>query len=114
MYFTIGLNYARLLLEKMQAEYAEFTNELANKSPKEVIDAAYEIVYKKEILMLFESEEGFAEDHYPALLEMDYPLDYLYHAWLKADVSVVDDLKAALKSDLDYHFPTTQKERCRP
>lgn len=107
MYFTVGLNYARLLLEKMQAEYKNFIAVSKKKTADEVINSAYEIAYKKEILMLFESEEGFAEEHYPTLLEMDYPLDFLYNSWLKSDISVVDDLKAALKSDLDYHFPVT-------
>lgn len=95
------------LISKIQAEYENFTAALAKKTPVEVFESAYEITYKKEILMLFESEEGFLEEYYPALLEMEYPLDFLYNSWLKADVSVIDDLKDALKSDLDYHFPVT-------
>jgi len=86
-----------LLFEKMQAELDSFIAELKTKPPSEMIEFAYELTYKEDILQSFDFD---FEGNYPltneqakALLSLKHPLDYLYQEWLDYDDSVLDTLR---------------------
>ncbi len=83
--------------EKMQAELDSFIAELKTKPPSEMIEFAYELTYKEDILQSFDFD---FEGNYPltneqakALLSLKHPLDYLYQEWLDYDDSVLDTLR---------------------
>lgn len=83
---------------KMQNEYDAFIKELKEKSPKELVEAAYEIVYKQDILYLFEDNDSpISDEQIKALLGKKYPLDALYQGWLETDLSVMEDLRISVK-----------------
>ena len=85
---------------KMDKEYKEFIKSLKQKTPDEIIEAAYEKVMKKNILCCIE-EENFP--HYKAkpLLTLDYPLDSIYQQWLSSDDSFLDMLRDAIDATVD-------------
>lgn len=77
----------------------EFCNDITG-IEKSVIDRAYEIVIKKELLRLFGDPEinnqYFRDDGYDyvqlcnELNQLKYPLTYLYERWLKKDGDIID------------------------
>lgn len=96
--------------EKMQAELDRFIAELKTKSPDEIIESAYELTYKEDILQSFDFElDGncpLSNEQAKALLSLKHPLDYLYQEWLDYDDSVLDTLRQrnalAIKKQTEY------------
>lgn len=105
--------------EKMQAELDSFIEELKTKPPSEIIESAYELTYKEDILQSF----GFDfEGNYPltneqakALLSLKFPLDYFYQEWLDYDGSVLDTLRQsndlAIDKQLEHLKSRADKEK---
>ena len=93
----------------MKMEYDEYIHKMEILPPKEIIKNAYEIVYKYEILYMFETEDCYyriydpvdGQRPYKKLLEMDYPLDYLYQKWIDWDGSVIEELESSIRFALD-------------
>ena len=81
------------LYEKMKNELNELKTELKSKPPDEIIQSAYELVTKEDILSVFEIEEDFDLQEYKALLKTKKPLEYLYQEWLDYDGSVMDAIR---------------------
>lgn len=94
----------------MQAELDSFIAELKMKPPDEIIEFAYELTYKEDILESFDFDfEGnypFSNEQAKALLSLKHPLDYLYQEWLDYDGSVLDTLRQsnalAIENQVDY------------
>jgi hypothetical protein len=84
------------LYNKLSAEYAAFIGRLEGLTPQKIIDAAYESVFKADILMCFEYGDGFSERQIAALLALEAPLDELYRNWLDTDASYMDDLSDSI------------------
>lgn len=74
-----------LVYEKIKAEYDHFINDLKTKPPSDIVEAAYEIVYKDDILSRFEWEDFLDEEEYSEILKLDNALEYFYNAWLDSD-----------------------------
>ena len=105
--------------EKMQAELDRFIKELKTKSPDEIIESAYELTYKEDILQSFDFElDGncpLSNEQAKALLSLKHPLDYLYQEWLDYDSSVLDTLRQsnalAIENQVDYIKIRTDKDK---
>lgn len=105
--------------QKMQAELDSFIEELKTKPPSEIIESAYELIYKQDILQSFDFD---VDGNYPltneqakALLSLKYPLDYLYQEWLDYDGSVLNTLRQsndlAIKKQTEYLKIRADKEK---
>ena len=81
------------LYEKMKNELNELKTELKSKPPDEIIQSAYELATKEDILTIFEVEENFELKDYKALLKTKKPLEYLYQEWLNYDGSEMDSIR---------------------
>ena len=92
--------------EKVQREFDEYIADIKTKSPEEIVEAAYEITYKQEILCMFECEGAFNDKQSVAILKTKNALDYLYNEWLDYDGSVCDTLRdcvdLAIENQIDY------------
>lgn len=55
--------------EKINREMKEYLAEIKTKSPEEIVEAAYEITYKQEILCMFECEGAFNDKQSLAILK---------------------------------------------
>lgn len=80
----------------MQRELDTFIADLKSKPSADMIEFAYELVYKEDILQSFDFE---LTDNYPlsneqakVLLTMKNPLDYFYQEWIDYDNSTLDML----------------------
>lgn len=108
--------------DKMQAELDEFIAELKTKSSSEIIECAYELIYKEDILQSFDFDfkerNPLTNEQAKALLSLKNPLDYLYQEWLEYDGSVLDTLRLsndfAIDKQIEHLKSRAEKEReCR-
>ena len=99
--------YKTVLFYKMQNELNQREMELLCLSPREILKAAFELTYKREILFLFgESSPDFLSDEViKQLCGLKYPLDTLYLTWLKEDSSVSDMMRSCVESYCQDRFP---------
>ncbi len=72
------------LNEKVEQEYASFKKELEQKSPKEIIEKAYELVVKQEIKDELK-EKNLTKDELKALLKEKDLLSECYEDWRNSD-----------------------------
>jgi hypothetical protein len=82
---------------------------LEQKTPQEIMDAAYEIVLKADILCLLESHD-MSKKEISVLLTMEKPLGSIYTGWMNNDHShmdllqqTMDDLIDKQEHSLTYH-----------
>jgi len=94
------------LCEKMSAEYKDFLDEMKSKPASDVLEAAYEKVFKEDLLLTIESG-WFSDEEITALLSLDTPLAELYWNWLDTDVSYMD----MLRDSVDDYAGAIIKER---
>ena len=72
------------VLDKIKNEYDKYINFLKSKNADFIIENAYEIVFKKQIVSEVEHRE-FSSDEIRALNKHNGILDELYSEWLKTD-----------------------------
>lgn len=97
--------------EKVKREFDDYIADIKTKSPAEIVEAAYEITYKQEILNMFEWKGAFTNAQSRAILRTKKPLDMLYQEWLNYDGSIVDMLKDSVMQALEKeikHFKVKQ------
>ena len=80
------------LIEKAKDEYEAFIDELKLLDKGEIIDKAYEIVAKTDILALIQCVD-FSPESLDTLLRLDKPLSTIYSKWLETDSSEMDELR---------------------
>lgn len=87
--------------DKLKKELDDLKSELKTKSPDEIIQSAYELVAKEDIIMAFECEESFDLSEYKTLLKTKKPLDYLYQEWLKFDSLEMNYLQESIHNSIE-------------
>lgn len=88
------------LYEKMYAEQQKFVNELKNSTPELVIECAYELVIREDILLYL--EENDLEPHQcRALLKEKEPLSKLFLAWENHEGNHMDEIRDCIENKAD-------------
>ncbi len=85
------------LIKKLEKEYNEFKEMYMSLSPKEMVDRAYELVVKQELLDSFNYDMGYDKEEIQALLKQDNLLQQAYDEWLDTD----GNLRSALEFSVD-------------
>ncbi len=75
------------LYDRMKAENGEYLRHLKTLSPDEIIENAYQIAYRENILYIFEDETDLPEKRLRILLAQEKPLAMLYDDWCNRDVN---------------------------
>lgn len=75
------------LIKRIHEEHAEFLRELKKQPVDKIIDRAYEICYREELISMLECMY-FDEEQMDKLLRLPNPVGFLYVEWLKVDASV--------------------------
>lgn len=88
-------DYNTLLHEKMKQEYNEFIEELKQMSTEQIIEHAYEKVFKEEFLNECEATV-LEQQEAKALYLQKHPLDRIYRDWLDNDFSYMDIIRDTL------------------
>ena len=113
MRFLNGCIYKAMLFYKMENELNQLEKELLCQSPKEILKSAYELTFKRELLLLFgESSTDFlTEDIIRQLYGLEYPLQALYLAWLKEDSSELEMLRSFVVAYCQDSFKASQNRQ---
>lgn len=113
MRFLKEWSYKALLFYKMENELNQLEKELLCQSPKEILKSAYELTYKRELLLLFgESSTDFLQEGMiRQLYGMEYPLQALYLAWLKVDSSELEILRSFVGAYCQDRFKASRNHQ---
>ena len=91
---------ARLLYDKAQTELAAYLENMKTRPPQEIINSAYQIVNKQDLLMILEYAE-FTPAELTVLSELEHPLQVLYEEWLPVEDRHMEELRDSVQSYLD-------------
>lgn len=85
-----------LLYERMSQENKEFLDDLKTKPADDIIQHAYEIACRDNLLMLFENETDLSPKQLETLLKFEQPLAALYDDWLGRDTDDMDNFRNSI------------------
>lgn len=88
------------LYNKLNTELQEYIASLKSSTPELVIEQAYELVIKEDIVMSLENED-IEPKRCRALLKEKKPLDKLYNAWENTDSVHMDEIRDIVSSYAD-------------
>lgn len=91
---------ALMLYDKALAELNTYLENMKTRPPQEIINSAYQIVNKQDLLMILESAE-FTPAELNVLNELDHPLQVLYEEWLPVEDRHMEELRDSVQSYLD-------------
>ena len=91
---------AQMLYDKALAELNTYLENMKTKPPQEIINSAYQIVNKQDLLMILESAE-FTPAELNVLNGLDHPLQVLYEEWLPVEDRHMEELRDSVQSYLD-------------
>lgn len=96
------------LYDRVSEELEAFKAELLDKSPQDIIENAYAIVIREDIVSEIECGGQYSDEQYKALLRLKYPLDTLYNEWMDTDCSQMEMIREVI-----YDFSKEEAERHR-
>jgi len=92
----------------MQKEYNDFIEEMKNNEPQFVVNNAYQIVIKEELVAMFYPEsEQYSVDEIKALNKTKNPLEELYQGWMDSDAGI----HSVLEDNVSNTIEEIQKEQ---
>jgi hypothetical protein len=94
-YFVDAPTPNDLLYEKLTREMDDFIDGLKEKSKDEILVAAFEKVWREEILMTFETSY-YSDAECAAMMKLPNALGTLYSAWMDMDSDYLEDLRGCI------------------
>ena len=91
---------AQTLYDKALTELNTYLEDMKTKPPQEIINSAYQIVNKQDLLMILESAE-FTPAELNVLNGLDHPLQVLYEEGLPVEDRHMEELRDSVQSYLD-------------
>lgn len=102
------MDIRKKLYEKMQKEYKDFIEEMKNNEPQFIVNNAYQIVIKEELVAMFYPEsEQYDIDEIKALNKTKNPLEELYQGWMDSDAGI----HSVLEDNVSDTIEEIQKEQ---
>jgi len=102
------MDVRKKLYEKMQKEYNDFIEEMKNNEPQFIVNNAYQIVIKEELVAMFYPEsEQYDIDEIKALNKTKNPLEELYQGWMDSDAGI----HSVLEDNVSDTIEEIQKEQ---
>lgn len=86
--------------ERMENEFDAMHDQLLNEKSQVIIENAYQIVMKQDILIEMEDHD-FSEAQLRVLSELDHPLDALYQEWIENDYGHMEQLRGCVTEYAD-------------
>ena len=81
-----------LLYQKASKEQETYYDELRKMTPEQIIEKAYEIVMREDIMIVFE-DDSLSDKQVEALAKLEYPLSACYDEWQDTDVTYMDRIR---------------------
>lgn len=86
------------LYEKMAQENEEYLAKMKTKPAEEIINSAYQIAWRENVLLLFEDSTELNPRQLQLLVDLSSPLATLYDEWLSEDSSELGALRDSISS----------------
>lgn len=99
------------LHEKMLAENEAYLADMKTRPVDEIIQSAYQIAWRENMLYLFESTTSLTPRQLEVLLELEQPLSELYDRWLGQDSQEMDLLRGCLENHADHILERKAEEK---
>ena len=93
------------LAERVQRELAAFREDILNKSPQEIYDAAYQVIIKSDIAECF-SDVDYSPQAAKALMKSPNLLQDIYEEWIGREDSHMDELRQTVADFKSYMVKT--------
>lgn len=100
------------LYEKMKSEQAEFMDNLLNSSPETIVEYAYEMIIREDILLSLEENE-LTLKQCKALLKEKEPLSKLFGAWEKHEGDHMKEILDCIENTADELVTLLKKREGR-
>ena len=98
------------LYNKMSKEQENFIQVLKQSTPDKIIEKAYEIVMREDILLSIEGKD-MPVSKAKQLLKLDKPLDSIYQEWLENDYSHMEMIEDTINDFADKLEKLANKEK---
>lgn len=98
------------LYNKLNTELQEYIASLKSSTPELVIEQAYELVIKEDIVMSLENED-IEPKRCRALLKEKHPLQKLYDAWEKSESNHMNEIRDVIAYHADDVIKQLKKIR---
>ena len=96
------------LYEKLQKEFKDFIEELKTKEPEVIVNSAYQIAIKEELVGIFyPQEDKYDIEEIKALNKISDPLEELYQGWMDCDAGI----HTVLEDSVSYTIEEIVKEQ---
>lgn len=92
-------------------EHNKFLEDVKHLPPVKIIDEAYSIVIRQDIVSSFKSPGQFSTERLKALLTFESPLWSIYNDWMKSDYGHMDDVQAVIENTADERAYEIDMER---
>lgn len=102
-------NNLSILITKAQEEYKTFIDSLRESDKDNIIEKAYEIVTKADIIAALQAG-GYTKIDIETLMQLDNPLDEVYTLWLEKDISLVGDIHETILELIDERLDSIREE----
>lgn len=90
------------LYDKLEKEYKDFIEEMKSNEPEVIVNSAYQIAIKEELVSMFYPEsDQYAIDEIKALNKTDKPLEELYQGWMDCDAGIHSVLEDSVSDTLE-------------
>ena len=90
------------LYEKLEKEFRDFIEDMKTNEAEVIVNSAYPIVMKEELLSMFYPEsERFDIEEIKALNKIDSPLEELYQGWMDTDEGIHSVLEDSVSNTLE-------------
>lgn len=89
------------LYEKMEREHGEYLAGVKTWPADEIIQSAYQIAWRENLLYLMEGSTSLTARQLRTLLEMEAPMAELYECWLGQDTHELDLIRGCMESGAD-------------
>lgn len=90
------------LYDKLEKEFKDFIEEMKTNEPEVIVNSAYPIVIKEELLSMFYPEsERYDIEEIKALNKIDSPLEELYQGWMDTDYGIHSVLEDSVSDTLE-------------
>lgn len=87
---------AQQLYDRASQKLDAYIADLKTQTPDQIIDRAYEVSVKQDMLMVLEEHE-FPQHELEELCKLEHPLDVIYNDWLHQDDSRMEELHRTIQ-----------------
>ena len=98
------------LFEKLETELEDFEQKLKQKTVDEILESAYELTVKREIIGEIK-EKNLDEDELKALLKEDNLLSEFYEDWRNSDGRLGEEISYTMDDTIDIVVKEYEKEK---